>query len=270
MMGISYSGEYSPYYEESLIDTVTVNGKTMSVYDAVCQIVAYEAGTGQPDEHVKAQAVASYTYLMHNGGKVSAGTSTAKLDSQIKRCVAEVIGYAVLDDRSGGYILATYFSESCGTTASAEWVWGYANRNLVSVSSPVDGNTANTYEISSSDFAKLVESKTNIVLSGDPSGWVKIKSYWGGTDYVNEISLGGKTYTARYLRESILGGTKLRSTAFSVKYNAGSDKLVFTTYGYGHGVGMSAVGSIAYAKQGYTWDQILLKYYSNCYVGMKY
>ena len=28
--------------------------------------------------------------------------------------------------------------------------------------------------------------------------------------------------------------------------------------------------SIAYAKQGYTWDEILLKYYSNCYIGMKY
>ena len=40
--------------------------------------------------------------------------------------------------------------------------------------------------------------------------------------------------------------------------------------GYGHGVGMSAVGSIAYAKQGYTWDEILLKYYSNCYIGYKY
>ena len=70
----------------------------MTVYDAVCQIVAYEAGKGQPDEHVKAQAVATYTYLMYHNGVVSAGTSTAKLDSQIKRCVKEVIGYAVLDD----------------------------------------------------------------------------------------------------------------------------------------------------------------------------
>ena len=39
--------------------------------------------------------------------------------------------------------------------------------------------------------------------------------------------------------------------------------------GYGHGVGMSAVGSIAYAKQGYSWDEILMKYYSNCYIGFK-
>ncbi|MBR5872639.1 MAG: bacterial Ig-like domain-containing protein, partial [Oscillospiraceae bacterium] len=103
--GKTYKNE-SPYYQQSLKDTVKVNGKTMSVYDAVCQIVAYEAGTGQPEEHVKAQAVASYTYLMNGGGNISAGTSTAKLDNQIKRCVAEVIGYAVLDDRNNNFILA--------------------------------------------------------------------------------------------------------------------------------------------------------------------
>ncbi len=264
------NGSYSSYYEDSLVDTVLVNGTRMSVYDAVCQIVAYEAGTGQPDEYVKAQAVASYTYLMYNGGNISAGTSTAKLNSQIKRCVAEVIGYAVLDDVSDKFILATYFSESCGVTASAKWVWGYENRNLISVSSPVDGFASSTYKISSSSFASKVYSKTGMSLSGDPDSWIKITSYWEGTDYVNMISLGGKSYTGRYLRESILGGTNLRSTAFSVSYNYQSDEFVFTTYGYGHGVGMSAVGAIAYAKQGYSWNEILLKYYSNCYIGEKY
>ena len=242
----------------------------MSVYDAVCQIVAYEAGKGQPDEHVKAQAVATYTYVMYNGGRISAGTSTAKLDSQIKRCVAEVIGYAVLDNRSDDYILATYFSESCGATAAAEWVWGYPNRNLLSVSSPVDGFTPTTYRISSTDFAKKVKSNANIDLSGDPSNWIKIVSYWGDTPYVNKITLGGTSYTGRKLRETVLGGANLRSTAFSVEYDSGSREFVFTMYGYGHGVGMSAVGSIAYAKQGYSWDEILLKYYSNCYIDYKY
>ncbi len=266
------NGSYSPYYEDSLIDTVVVNGTRMSVYDAVCQIVAYEAGRGQPDEYVKAQAVASYTYLMCNGGNISAGTSTAKLDSQIKKCVAQVIGYAVLDDKSDKYILATYFSESCGVTASAKWVWGGENRNLLSVSSPVDGSTAKTYEITASSFADKVYSKTGIDLYsyGSPSSWIKITSYWEGTDYVNMISLGGKSYTGRYLRETILGGANLRSTAFSVEYNSSKDKFIFTTYGYGHGVGMSAVGAIAYANQGYSWDEILLKYYSNCYIGAKY
>ena len=55
-----------------------------------------------------------------------------------------------------------------------------------------------------------------------------------------------------------------------MEYDSAKDQFVFTMRGYGHGVGMSAVGSIAYAKKGYEWDEILLKYYSNCYIGMKY
>ncbi len=259
----------SGYYDRSLIDTVTINGERMSVFDAVCQIVAYEAGYGQPDEHVKAQAVATYTYIRYNGGSLSAGVKT-KVTDQIRRCVAEVIGYAVLDDRSDRCILATYFSESCGETAAAEWVWGYYNRNLLSVSSPVDGSSGVTYTISSSDFASKIYSKAGISLSGDPSDWISIESYWEGTGYVNKVNLGGTSYSARKLRENVLGNSKLRSTAFTVSYNAASDSFVFTAYGYGHGVGMSAKGSIAYAKQGYGWEDILLKYYSNCYIGTKY
>lgn len=263
-------GSESKYYRQSTVDTVKVNGTTMTVYDAVCQIVAYEAGTGQPDEHVKAQAVASYTYLMNNGGNISAGTSTKKLDNQIKRCVAEVIGYAVLDDRNNNFILATYFSESCGETANAEWVWGYANRNLISVSSPVDGKTSKTYRISSEKFRDKIEDKTGINISGDPSRWIEIYSYWGSSSYVNQVSICGTKYSARKLRENVLGSANLRSTAFDVEYDSVNDQFVFTMRGYGHGVGMSAVGSIAYAKKGYKWDEILLKYYSNCYIGMKY
>ncbi len=263
-----YSGS-SPYYSRSLTDTVRLNGSTMSVFDAVCQIVAYEAGYGQPDEHVKAQAVATYTYIKYHNGNLNAGTKT-KVTDQIKRCVAEVIGYAVLDDRSNSYILATYFSESCGDTADAQWVWGYANRNLLSVSSPVDGYTSKTYTISSSDFKSKVESKAGITLYGDPSTWIRIESRFGSTDYVNKITLGGSSYTGRKLRETVLGNSKLRSTAFDVRYDGGSDSFVFTMRGYGHGVGLSAIGSIAYAKQGWQWDDILLKYYSNCYISMKY
>ena len=265
----NYSNE-SGYYERSLVDTVKVNGVTMTVFDAVCQIVAYEAGTGQPDEHVKAQAVATYTYLMYHGGVVSAGTSTAKLNNQIKRCVAEVIGYAVLDDKSNDFILATYFSESCGVTADSKWVWGGSNRNLLSVPSPVDGKTETVKRISSSDFQSKVKSKAGITLSGDPSKWISVSSYFGGTDYVDKVNLGGTSYSARKLRETVLGGSFLRSTAFEVEYDAAKDQFVFTMRGYGHGVGLSAVGSIAYAKQGYEWDEILLKYYSNCYIGFKY
>lgn len=242
----------------------------MSVYDAVCQIVTYEAGFGQPNEHVKAQAVATYTYLRNGGGNISAGVKT-NVSDQIKTCVAQVIGYAVLDDRSNNYILATYFSESCGETANAEWVWGYANRNLLSVpSSQSDGKEERVRRIKSSSFASTVYSKTGIRLEGDPDDWISVKNRFGNTDYVDKVYLGSTTYSARKLRENVLGGSTLWSTAFDVEYDHATDEIVFTVHGYGHGVGLSAKGSIEYAREGYSWKDILMKYYSNCYIGMKY
>ncbi|MBQ6579698.1 MAG: hypothetical protein IIX33_02590, partial [Oscillospiraceae bacterium] len=172
-------------------------------------------------------------------------------------------------DRSHNFILATYFSESCGETADAEWVWGYHNRNLLSVRSSVDGKSEKTYRITSASFKEKIESKTNITLSGNPANWISIRSYFGDTSYVDKVNLGGTAYSARKLRESVLGSSNLRSTAFDVEYDSAKDQFVFTMRGYGHGVGMSAVGSIAYAKKGYNWDEILMKYYSNCYIGYK-
>jgi stage II sporulation protein D len=55
----------------------------------------------------------------------------------------------------------------------------------------------------------------------------------------------------------------IRSTSFSVSYDAGSDTFTFTTNGYGHGVGMPQYGAQYYALYGgYTYDQILTHYYS--------
>ena len=39
--------------------------------------------------------------------------------------------------------------------------------------------------------------------------------------------------------------------------------MTFTTYGYGHGVGLSQMGAHYYAKEaGWTYEQILTHYYT--------
>jgi SpoIID/LytB domain protein len=52
--------------------------------------------------------------------------------------------------------------------------------------------------------------------------------------------------------------TQQPSTASQIK------SLVFTAYGYGHGVGMSQYGAIAMAKKGKAYSDILLHYYPGC------
>ena len=91
----------------------------------------------------------------------------------------------------------------------------------------------------------------------DPATWLEITSRTDGK-YVGTVRVGNTTTTGRKIRESILG---LRSHAFDISYDADSRIFTVTTYGYGHGVGMSQTGSMLYARQGWTYVQILNHYY---------
>ena len=72
---------------------------------------------------------------------------------------------------------------------------------------------------------------------------------------VLQVTVGGVSCTGQQLREAL----GLRSAAFSVEVKDG--ELVFTTKGYGHGVGMSQFGANAMAKDGADWREILMHYY---------
>ncbi|HPD88705.1 MAG TPA: SpoIID/LytB domain-containing protein [Oscillospiraceae bacterium] len=258
----------SPYYESSLENTATVNGKKMSEFDAVCQIVMAEIGGGGPEEAIKAHAVATFTYIKRCGNNLTAYVKTP-VTSDVKAAVRAVIGCVILDDQSDGYIYAVYSAESCGVTAAAEWVWGYENRNLLPVESEYDTSTY-TLKIDADEFAEKVSDSFDIDLEGDPGDWIEILSYWEDSDYINKIQLGDTTITARKLRENCLGSTVLKSTAFTVSYKSSTDQLVFECEGYGHGVGLSQYGAIDYANNdGWSFKKILLHYYSNCYLSME-
>jgi len=58
---------------------------------------------------------------------------------------------------------------------------------------------------------------------------------------------------------AIRNDLKLRSTFFSV--TSDRDQVVFTGYGYGHGVGLSQEGAIRMAELGYSSEEIIRFYY---------
>jgi len=55
-------------------------------------------------------------------------------------------------------------------------------------------------------------------------------------------------------------GYNLKSAAFTVDYS--NNAFIFTTYGFGHGVGMSQNGANILAKQGLSYVDILKFYYT--------
>jgi stage II sporulation protein D len=245
--------------------TATVNGSraTYDTYDLVCGIVNAEIGSIFDDEAIKAQAVAAYTYLKYN---VANGTTPsvyykANYSERIKTLTAEVYGQAIYYD--GKYVQSVYAASTAGTTASAKTVWNINLPYLVSVQTPFDLASDPHYGLRKSftvsEIKSALESYLNITLSDNPANWLSITARVDGA-YVSELSVDGqKTVSGRKMRENILD-FDLKSAAFDVVFDG--QNFVFTTYGYGHGVGLSQYGANILAEQGYSYVEILKYYYT--------
>ncbi len=258
---------------------ITVSNSGVNVTDTATNIVARvvqnEIGSSFELEAIKAQAVAAYTYIkMYNDNGAAANVVLASVASErVMNCVKEVIGQAVYYD--GKIIQATYYASSAGYTASSVNVWGVDYPYLRCRECPLDERYDVNYGIqknfTSNELLALIVGKTGINPDGDPSTWIKILNH---TDevFVGDITIGGKKaytingvetkLTGRTLREKVIGTKDLRSTAFKLSYDATKDMFTFTTYGYGHGVGLSQHGANILAKyEGYNYKQILQYYY---------
>jgi len=74
---------------------------------------------------------------------------------------------------------------------------------------------------------------------------------------LESLNIGGIDLTGAQFRR-LFG---LRSTA--LRFSFDGDHITITSGGYGHGVGMSQFGANTMANRGYSFDEILLWYYTN-------
>ncbi len=255
---------------------VKINGsiKTFTPLDIVSQIVAGEIGPSFHKEAIKAQAVAAHSYIRYNNDKgIVPSVVTRNPDSKIKNAVASVINKLVY--YKGSIANTVYHATSGGRTNSSAEVWGGNIPYLVSVDSEYDDgnrfsgakNWGEKVTLSRDKVKSLVEKNTSVrLIDGDEKNWFKLSSTNPFTSggYVNSIYIGGQAFTGRNVRENILiDGSKwlLKSAKFDFKYDGAN--FIFTTYGYGHGVGMSQNGANGYAThKGFTYEQILKHYYT--------
>ncbi len=68
--------------------------------------------------------------------------------------------------------------------------------------------------------------------------------------------IGGITLKGSEMRSAL----ELKSSVFTVIYKNG--KFIFTTDGYGHGVGLSQAGAQYMAKLGFSYKDIIYHYYN--------
>lgn len=244
-------------------------------------VVAAEMPASYNEEALKAQAIASYTYMLFRANERSGekydvvddsstdqafitrkearekwGDNYDKYANKIDAVIKAVSGYVMVDEKDMP-ILAAYHNISAGRTESAKTVWGSEYSYLQPVDSLGD-LTAKQYLSEASLTPEEIAQKLTLPENdGSPSLWIgEIKTSDSGT--VTEISFCEKTFTGGEIR-SLLG---LRSSVFTVNFDEG--KFNFRVQGHGHNVGMSQYGANYLAEQGYTYIEILSWYYTGC------
>lgn len=248
---------------------------SLNIEDYVTGVVSAEIPASFNIEAIKAQAVAARTYAYKNISKtlsVTTSDQVYKTNNQLKSMWGNSyttyynkIHNAVLSTQgqyitcNGKYIDALYFSTSNGKTEDAKYVWGNSVSYLKSVDSHWDIGIS-SYNATKTIALSTLSSKLGRTINSNSS--IQIISRTTG-DRVNIIKFASKEFTGVQIR-TLLG---LRSADFDVKI-VGSN-AVFTTRGYGHGVGMSQYGANGMAKEGYTYKQILTHYYTGISIGQK-
>ncbi len=184
--------------------------------------------------------------------------------NKISDAVSEVWDYTIYYDNEP--IVAAFHSMSSGKTESAENVWGSDIEYLQSVDSSQDISAPKYLEETEYDIDtvknKLISEYPEIQLDDDYTKWFEIKEV-SDAGTVLTVRVGDIEISGSDLRSVLL----LRSAAFEIKSE--DNKFIFTTKGYGHGVGMSQYGANAMAQEGKSWQEILEHYYPECTISNK-
>ena len=241
---------------------------TGDALDIVARITQVEVGPGFHPEAIKAQAVAAYSYVRYfnNRGLPANVLLASRADQRVTNIVSQVLGEAIYFN--GSIAFTPFHATSAGATNSSRDVWGGHYDYLISVDSWVDFD-APGFERSQmfrrSEVEQRLETRLGISPVGDPYEWFETISYTDG-GYIRYISIDGHStnqrtgarITGRYLRESVFG---LRSASFIVEFNSSRDQFTFTTFGHGHGVGLSQTGANLFAQRGWDYIDILTHYF---------
>lgn len=242
----------------------------------VASVVASEMPAEFEVEALKAQAIAARTYivnhLLHQEGEEVVISDTVehqvyknedelqselgadfhwkmdKVKDAVNATKNEIITYEKQP------ITPTFFSMSNGYTEDAKNYWGNELPYLKSVESKWEESHPKFTEQITFTFDEI-NSKLGISLHAKSAVPINIKRT--ASNRVSELTINDQTFSGKDVREKL----GLRSNDFSIEQR--NDHLIFTTKGYGHGVGMSQFGANGMAEEGKGYKEILSYYYQD-------
>lgn len=239
----------------------------VDIEEYIIGVVAGEMPALFEEEALKAQAVASRTYLINHlltNDSISNTTDDQvyltkeemqskwqddyeKYYNKIKQAVQSTKGLIMYYDNQP--IKSYYFSTSNGYTESSLNVFNEQRDYLTIVESPFDEDNSYITTLSRQEFCN----KLNISCNEISISNIELDN----SNRVSKITINNQEYSGIELRKLL----SLRSTDFTI--NIKDTTIEITTKGYGHGVGMSQYGANNMAKLGYTYEEILKYYYQD-------
>ncbi|MFD1416343.1 stage II sporulation protein D [Oceanobacillus jeddahense] len=171
-----------------------------------------------------------------------------KINQAVKETEGQIITY------NSAPITASFFSTSNGYTENSEDYWEGEVAYLRSVESPWDEASPEFSQQTTLTVAEVSEA-LEIPLQDDKAIPMEVSHTDSGR--VAEITVAGNTFTGPDFRDKL----GLRSSDFTIEQS--DSHLIFTTQGYGHGVGMSQYGANGMAAEGKNYEDIIHHYYTD-------
>lgn len=288
-----YSGESSDGNTPYMIMVKFSDGtiKQVGIEEYLIGVVSAEMPPSFESEALKAQAVAARTYIINRQRNKASDHPDADVCTDPSHCKAYITEQEALNkwheswnneyktkikdavNSTCGMIItyenepitAVFHSTSSGKTENSGEVWQSQAPYLKSVKSEgeeLSPRYKSTVEISRSEFINKIKNINK--LASFPEENISITDYTyteGGS--VKSLYIGGVEFKGTEIR-SLFG---LRSANFRIILK---DNVIFDVTGNGHGVGMSQYGANFAAASGYTYKDIISKYYSGTQIEKLY
>ncbi|NHN33838.1 stage II sporulation protein D [Paenibacillus sp. S3N08] len=200
--------------------------------------------------------IAHQAYTSEADLKARWGERYASNSDKLNQAIAQTEGVILTYEQKP--IQANFFSTSNGFTENSEDYWSAYIPYLRSVPSPWDIQLSPRYKdtvtFSTADLQSKLGISKAVPASGRGSLLQVVERSQGHR--IKQIRIEGKLYSGREIREKL----GLNSSQFQWSWKG--DRLEVTTFGYGHGVGMSQWGAQGMALEGYKADQIVQYFYT--------
>ena len=272
LAGRSYRGTLEILAKKGSLTAVNL----VPLDDYLLSVVPEEMPTDWPMEALKAQSTAARSFALHNRDRHAADgfdlcttthcqvyTGTAAEKSASTAAIRATQGEVLFYD--GEPIDALFHTDSGGMTENSENVWGSFVPYLRAVKDTPAKTMPWTKEVPAAAFEQKLAAKghkvgkvRSLALSSLQIG--KAAADRTASGRVKTMTVKGTKGTATLTGNELRSMFGLKSTLFDAKLQG--NKVVFTGFGFGHGLGISQWGAKRLAADGMKYGDILHHYYT--------